>query len=223
MTKSYTGAIMRYRVHAKNPAGEVVSWETEALSPNHARDGASRSGFTVVSVAPAGAARTTAELSALPRRKGMPFWVMALAVVALVVPVMLVLLALAINRAKESDGRLRCANNMRKIGVALSAFAEQHDSRLPSGFDSIGRGYGLTQKSLVCPVDPTSAYVYGAGGLNRKMLRGSEVLVCEPLGPHGTGINVLRADGSSAFVADEPARKIAEAGGRGTIAYVDQQ
>jgi prepilin-type processing-associated H-X9-DG protein len=113
----------------------------------------------------------------------------------------------------ERADRIRCASNMRQIGLGLQMYAAANGGRLPNRIEEVLLTQDLTADVFVCAESgdspapgPTKqeqsallssgghlSYVYVANGQTNP---GSDVvLVYEPLAHHGGAVNVLFGDG----------------------------
>jgi competence protein ComGC len=94
--------------------------------------------------------------------------------------------------------RMKCSANLQKIGIALSAYAAQHNEAAPSlnGLRQLGL---LDPAHLVCPSAKQPNYILVRHSQG-KARPGEGVLVFEPLSNHGHGANNLFVDGTCKFV-----------------------
>ncbi|HWE96218.1 MAG TPA: DUF1559 domain-containing protein [Tepidisphaeraceae bacterium] len=162
-----------------------------------------------------------------PQKKGMSGG----AIAAIVIGALVVVLACpasvllpALNRAREQANRVKCASNLRQIGLACIMYANtQRDGAFPDSFQTlIKSGQPLDPNAFVCPSSkddpPTSSaginvpghlsYVYAGTGLTNQA-GGTEVLAYEPLSNHrNDGMNVLYADGHVEFQGRANAQRL---------------
>jgi prepilin-type processing-associated H-X9-DG protein len=122
------------------------------------------------------------------------------------------------NPPRERPNRVKCASNLRQIGLACLMYAnEDPRGRFPSRFEDILLHEDITSEVFCCPssnderaMGPTTqaaadqlsagghlSYVYAGNGLTTKLASDPTfVLAYEPLNNHhGEGMNVLFADG----------------------------
>ncbi|MDB5355449.1 MAG: hypothetical protein JWN24_1902 [Phycisphaerales bacterium] len=163
-----------------------------------------------------------------PQKKGLSGG----AIAAIVIGVIVVLLACpasvllpALNRAREQANRVKCASNLRQIGLACIMYANgESDGAFPDSFQTLLKApsTSMSLDVLVCPSStdspPTTAsgistpghlsYVYAGSGLTNRA-GPNEVLAYEPLSNHkNDGINVLYADGHVEFQTRANAQRI---------------
>jgi predicted Zn finger-like uncharacterized protein/prepilin-type processing-associated H-X9-DG protein len=136
-------------------------------------------------------------------------------IAVLLIPCLISILLPALNRAREQANRVKCASNLRQIGLACIIYANgQRDGAFPDSFQTLLKsGASLSPDVFVCPSSndspPTGAsginvpghlsYVYSGIGLTNRA-GNTDVLAYEPLGNHkNDGINVLYGDGHVEF------------------------
>ncbi|HWE96219.1 MAG TPA: H-X9-DG-CTERM domain-containing protein [Tepidisphaeraceae bacterium] len=127
----------------------------------------------------------------------------------------------SIGRSREPANRVRCAANLREIGLACLLYANADpQGRFPPSFEVVLATQDITSEVFCCPetnderatgattqaaVDQLSAgghlsYVY-VGSSVKNSDGGNVVVAYEPLtNHHGTGMNVLFADGHVEFM-----------------------
>ena len=158
---------------------------------------------------------------AKPSGGGMPVWGWALigfgafSIIMLVLAVAWVVVP-SLSRAREAANRVKCANNMRHIGLAIRAYASTHSGVLPATPQDLLLNSTLDASDFVCPggsdtpapgvTRPEQAanltvshlsYIY----LPRGDLSGRTILFYEkPQAHRGEGSNVLFGDGHVEFI-----------------------
>lgn len=132
--------------------------------------------------------------------------------------------------------RIKCASNLRQIGLAIQMYANDHDGRLPDDFGQLLLHADITADTFVCPMSqdeyPTTgqtleeqaaalstpghcSYVYFGRGLSMP-LDADRVIAIDRPANHGEGaappslpnVNVLYADGRTEWVDREAAVKL---------------
>ncbi len=127
------------------------------------------------------------------------FTLIELLVVIAIIAILIGLLLPAIQKVREAAARIKCANNLKQITLALHQYDDTHNAQLPPLVD-VGPGalYGagipslfflllpyLEQDNLYRQFTPASPVsYYGPGGVAGTPL---EVFLCpsDPTGPHG--------------------------------------
>src|SRR6266404_4497759 len=64
------------------------------------------------------------------------FTLVELLVILAILGVVVWLLLPMLNNAREKDNRIGCASNLRQIGIALLAYASDHEGHLPTADDN---------------------------------------------------------------------------------------
>ncbi len=120
----------------------------------------------------------------------------------------------SLNRAREQANRIKCASNLRQIGLAVQMYASANRGAYPASFESLLSAQYIGADVFVCPSsDDTYAagaadlsagghlsYVYTGGALNFRSPPNS-VVAYEPLTNHNRdGINLLHVDGTVQFI-----------------------
>jgi prepilin-type processing-associated H-X9-DG protein len=129
----------------------------------------------------------------------------------------------SLNRARETANRVKCANNMRSLILAMYVYADGHDGNFPDDLGSLitaGTDAGdgpLSAASFVCPsadvavpaglsaktpeellawVNQHSCYTYRGKGHKTNEQDPNTIILVEPVGNHnGDGANVGLLDG----------------------------
>jgi len=130
--------------------------------------------------------------------------------------------------SREVANRVKCASNLRQIGVAIDQYARDHDGKCPDDFADLLLNDDITAAVFVCPSAadiPASgrsqqeiarnlkkpgccSYLYFAKGV-RAPWEPTRVLATEPLENHGEdGINVLYGDGHVGWVGRKEAEEL---------------
>jgi prepilin-type processing-associated H-X9-DG protein len=126
------------------------------------------------------------------------------------------------NRAREQANRVKCASNLRQIGLAVQLYANANKGNFPPDLPTLFKAGGLPSGAFVCPstnhtpaagtpafqLGKDLSYVYIGQGMNFRTQ--SDVIVAyEPPPNHtpgqtgqSTGGNMLFADGHIEFVTD---------------------
>jgi len=144
--------------------------------------------------------------------------------------------------SSETANRVKCANNLRQIGLAITLYAHENGELYPPSLAMLLASEDLTPNAMVCPstndeqsraadttgivVDLEAAetnapghkdclsYVYAAHGLTTNTMSGTAVVAYEPLDNHGgDGTNVLFGDGHVEWINKQTWLKMAPAAG----------
>jgi prepilin-type processing-associated H-X9-DG protein len=134
----------------------------------------------------------------------------------------------ALNRAREQANRVKCASNMRQIGLAAIMYANAHGGQFPDDLDTILTSGTLQPFVVICPssgdTPPSGAstqamvadmknpghlsYVYVGKGLTVSS-SADTVVMYEPTANHsGDGMNALFADGHVEWLTGPEAQSI---------------
>ena len=130
-----------------------------------------------------------------------------------IVPLLISILLPSLGRARETANRVKCASNMRQIGLAAVLYANDAEGgAFPPDLETLLATQDVTSAVMVCPssdetpstdglldAGDTLSYVWVGDGID--YTAGSDVpLLFEPVGNHGgDGGNVLFADGHVSF------------------------
>ena len=151
-------------------------------------------------------------------------------------PLLLMVSLPAASRGLEQAHRIRCADNVRELGVSLMTYAETHNSKYPAELDDLlDLPTPPNVTAFVCPSDNKTApaaspresttadissglhcsYVYVGSGV-KSTSDPQTVILYEPLGIHRReGMNVLFADGRSQWLNADEAQSILDQRARG--------
>jgi prepilin-type processing-associated H-X9-DG protein len=122
---------------------------------------------------------------------------------------------------------VRCASQLRQIGIALQAYSNNNGKHYPPSFDAL-LDAGVPAEDFIClqtaderATGPTTqaavrefhkpghnSYVYVAAGASDQSNSSTFVLAYESIGHHGPGTNVLFGDGHVGFVAQPEAIRV---------------
>ena len=143
-------------------------------------------------------------------RKQMGFTLLELLVVIAVIAVLAAITMPAVQSARITAQQAACASNMRQLGVAMLAYANDHDMRLPgtSHTEVVGRTWiytlseylGEVDAVRICPADPKGDDRLAAGGTS--YLLNSFLFVAE-MDPFG---NTIGPPTNNLLAIDNPAR-----------------
>jgi prepilin-type processing-associated H-X9-DG protein len=125
--------------------------------------------------------------------------------------------------ARQTANQVKCSSNLKQIGLALAIYANQNGGAFPDTIEQFvaDPAAGLTSAVYDCPGTPitppatkspqvlagSGEYVYVGKGLTNKV-GPMTVLAYEPVANHGTGANILYADGSVTFMTEPNAGRI---------------
>jgi predicted Zn finger-like uncharacterized protein/prepilin-type processing-associated H-X9-DG protein len=129
----------------------------------------------------------------------------------------------SMGMARQTANQVKCSSNLRQIGLALITYANQNRGAFPDTIEELVAvpGRGLTSAVYDCPTTPRAPprtnspqalsgkieYTYVAKGL-LNTASPTTVLAYEPVANHGTGCNVLYADGTVTFMVEPHASRI---------------
>jgi prepilin-type processing-associated H-X9-DG protein len=155
-----------------------------------------------------------------------------LLVAAAICALLVAILVPSLGRQRGPANRIRCASNLRQIGLALMIYSNAHGGVYPPTLDEVLADGEITGEVFVCPhtahqpaTGPTTqavvqdfrkpghnSYVYVAGGVPEKSLTGRHVVAHDlPLNHPGLGMNALFGDGHVEWLPQaQAARVIAE-------------
>ena len=137
----------------------------------------------------------------MEKTKGSGFTVIELAVVIAIFLVMIISLTPFVRMARERANAIKCADNLRKISLALHLYAADHNDSFPAKLAELYPNYVDDEKTFDCPATkaPDSPaetdYAYTAGLTEASGPK--DIIVRDLDGNHGRfGKNVLKVDGS---------------------------
>jgi len=176
--------------------------------------------------------------SGLSRKRAISLVTIAAGFVCIVL-MMEVLLPL-LNHPHDHSPRIKCASNMRQIGLGAIMYAASNGGRFPDDLDTLMDSQDLSPVVLMCPdstgdvpAEPTTrevvstmrksnliSYTYAGKGLTTQA-SAHTVLLYERLGSHGDGMNVLFADGHVEYLDANEAQTVLKqaASGSSPILY----
>jgi prepilin-type processing-associated H-X9-DG protein len=127
----------------------------------------------------------------------------------------------SVKRTGVVENRVKCANNLRQIGLAISLYAGELHGEYPDSFGTLLLHQDIAASVFICsettdiPADgPTTqaiadhlmdgghmSYIYLGRGLKNGSVPDDVVIAYEPLSNHaGQGMNVLFGDGHVEFL-----------------------
>jgi prepilin-type processing-associated H-X9-DG protein len=145
--------------------------------------------------------------------KGMAIAGLVLGGVSIVVtPCFMSILLPSLNRARETANRVKCAQNMKQIGLALLAYGNNNRGAYPPDLQTLlSNSSTLSTVAMTCPsttdIPAPNASVFSAGGHlsyvyvpgNNTSAAATDILLYEPMTNHTDGTNILFGDGHVEF------------------------
>jgi prepilin-type N-terminal cleavage/methylation domain-containing protein/prepilin-type processing-associated H-X9-DG protein len=131
------------------------------------------------------------------------FTLIELLVVIAIIGVLAGLLLPALNGARKSALRAKCANNQRQIGIAFRMFADDHNGWLPQTTHGVSGTNGLAQSWIstlapyiaevdqvrICPADPLASERLATNGTSYVP---NEYTFVDRVGPFGNVLETYR-------------------------------
>jgi hypothetical protein len=133
----------------------------------------------------------------------------------------------SLNRAREVANRVKCAANLKQIGLAMQLYSNENRGQFPDGPEGLLLTQDITPEVFVCPsTNDTSApgadtakqaanlqagghdsYVYLGKGKTASA-PANVILVYEVMNNHHQGFNALFGDGSVEFIGGPKAQQV---------------
>lgn len=143
---------------------------------------------------------------------------------------MLGVLLPSLCKSSETANRIKCANNLRQIGMAIKQYASEHGGRYPDSFATLILSADLTAATFNCPStvtqpapgdtpqavaahlgeDQYESYVYVGKGLTADRVNADTVIAYDLPSNHGLAGNVLYGDGRVEFLDESVVKEIDE-------------
>jgi prepilin-type processing-associated H-X9-DG protein len=133
----------------------------------------------------------------------------------------------SLNRAREVANRVKCAANLKQIGLALQLYSNENRGRFPDGPEGLLLTQDITPEVFVCPSTndspapgvelPKQAANLQTGGHDSYVYLGkgktattpaNVVLVYEIMNNHHDGFNALFGDGHVEFIGGPTAKQV---------------
>ena len=129
-------------------------------------------------------------------------------------PLLIAILLPALNRAREQANRVKCASDMKQIGLAIAQYENDNQLQLPPDLQTLESAANLPPAVFLCPSSNDTpalgatpqaigaslgpghlSYVYVGAGLTGPTATRDVVILYEPLSNHrNEGTNVLFGD-----------------------------
>lgn len=130
----------------------------------------------------------------------------------------------SLNRARETANRVKCASNLRQIGLGCIMYSNEHKGAYPPNLGTLLKEEDLTAAVFVCPSDSTtvpalpldqlpdwvnanSDYIYVGAGLKQGADPTTIVAYEKETAHNGDGMNILYADGHVEFQNKQMAQR----------------
>jgi hypothetical protein len=141
----------------------------------------------------------------------------------------MLVLSTSLCRSSETANRIKCASNLRQIGLAITQYANDHAGQFPDSLETILLNGDVTAAVFTCPSSNESpatgattqevvtdfrqpgrvSYLYLGRSFTSATVKPDSVLVYEPLTNHGDdGTNILFGDMHAEFYNRQGAKAL---------------
>lgn len=119
----------------------------------------------------------------------------------------------SMGMARQTANQVQCASNLKQIGLAIQLYADANNGAYPDTIEELAATHSLTGAVYDCPstsaAPPTTSspqalagkieYIYVGKGMSGH-IEPKTVIAYEPTSNHGSGSNMLFADGAVDFI-----------------------